>query len=56
MLVRGQRIFVRGIPGQVVDAAHGQAVVELDVGGIELVSELQVVAAESAESVKRRQE
>lgn len=53
-LVRGQRVFLRGIPGQVVDAGSGQAAVELDDGRIELVREDLVVQAESAESVERR--
>jgi len=55
-LVRGQRVFLRGIPGQVVDVGFGQATVELDDGRIELVPGDQVVLAESAESVRRRQE
>jgi preprotein translocase subunit YajC len=53
-LVKGQRVFLRGIPGQVVDAGSDQAAVELDDGRIELVSDLQVITAESAESVQRR--
>jgi len=52
--VKGQRVFLRGIPGQVVDAGSDQAAVELDDGRIELVSDLQVITAESAESVQRR--
>lgn len=55
-LVRGQRVFLRGMPGQVVDVGFGQATVELDDGRIELVPGDQVVLAESAESVRRRQE
>jgi hypothetical protein len=47
-LVRGQRVFLRRISGQVVDAAGCQVVVELDDGRIELVPE-------NLESVKRRQ-
>lgn len=53
-LVKGQRVFLREVPGQVVDVGNGQAAVELSDGRIELVSEDLVVAAESAESVKRR--
>lgn len=34
-LVRGQRVSLRGIPGQVVDAAGYLVVVELDDGRIE---------------------
>ena len=55
-LVRGQRVFLHGMPGQVVDVGFGQATVELDDGRIELVPGDQVVQAESAESVRRRQE
>jgi hypothetical protein len=54
-LVREQRVFLRGIPSQVVDAGSGQAAVELDDGRIELVREDLVVQAENAESVKQRQ-
>jgi hypothetical protein len=53
-LVKGQRIFVRAIPGVVLDCGSGQAAVELDDGRIELVREDLVVQAESVESVERR--
>jgi hypothetical protein len=53
-LVPGQRVFLRGIPGFVVDAGSGQVAVELDTGAVELVREDLVVMAESAESVERR--
>lgn len=46
-LARGQRVSLRRIPGQVVDAAGYQVVVELEDGRIELVPE-------NLESVKRR--
>ena len=54
-LVRGQRVFLRRIPGQIVDIGFGQATVELDDGRIELVPRDQVVTAESPESVRKRQ-
>ena len=38
-LARGQRVSLRRIPGQVVDAAGYQVVVELEDGRIELVPE-----------------
>lgn len=55
MLVRGQRIFLRGRPAVVIDAASGQATVELDDGRTEIVSERELVTAESAESAQQRE-
>ena len=55
VLVRGQRIFLRGRPAVVIDAASGQATVELDDGRTEIVSERELVTAESAESAQQRE-
>jgi hypothetical protein len=55
VIVKGQRVFLRGVPAVVLDAADGQVVVELDSGLVELVPEDLVVQAENAESVERRQ-
>ena len=55
MLVRGQRVFLRGSPAVVLDCASGQATVELHDGRVVIVAEREITPAESAESVKRRE-
>ena len=55
MLVRGQRVFVQGISGAVLDTGAGLVTVELHNGRIVLVFEREVTPAESAESVKQRE-
>jgi hypothetical protein len=49
VIVKGQRVFLRGIPAVVVDYGEGFATVELD-GRIEIVAEAALVTAESVES------
>ena len=55
MIVRGQRVFLRGIPAVVLDCGQGYATLELDGGRVEIVPEGQLVTAESAESAKARE-
>jgi hypothetical protein len=55
-LVRGQRCWKRsGTSAVVLDAADGQAVVELATGAVELVAERELIAAENVQSVKERE-
>lgn len=55
MIVKGQRVFLRGIPAVVPDCGQGYATLELDGGRVEIVAERELVTAESAESAKARQ-
>ena len=55
MLVRGQRVFLHGRPGVVIEAeARGFVTVELD-DGPAVVDVRELVPAESVESAKARQ-
>jgi hypothetical protein len=54
VIVKGQRVFLRGIPAVVVDYGEGFATVELD-GRIEIVAERELVPAESVQSAQDRQ-
>jgi hypothetical protein len=54
VIVKGQRVFLRGIPAVVVDYGEGYATVELD-GRIEIVAERELVPAESVQSAQERQ-
>ena len=54
-MIKGQRVFLRGSPAVVLEAAAGFATVELDGGRVEIVAELELVTAESAESAKARE-
>ena len=54
MLIRGQRVFVQGVFGVVLDYAEGFVTVDLADGDVAIVAETQVMPAESAESAQDR--
>lgn len=53
MIVKGQRVFIRGAAAVVLDAAGGQVTIELD-GRTVVVAERELVPAESAERAEKR--
>lgn len=55
MLVRGQRVWKRTRSAVVLDTAGELAVIELDSGAVEIVSEHELTPAEGIQSVKDRE-
>lgn len=55
MIVKGQRVFLRGLPAVVMDCGQGYATLEIDGGRVEIVTKAELVTAESVESAKARE-
>ena len=55
MIVKGQRVFLRGLPAVVMDCGLGYATLEIDGGRVEIVTKAELVTAESVERAKARE-